>query len=97
MTRQWVIALITLISTTVAQANRCEVYEDAQRISHARAADEAGFVYCFGYLHGRDRAWMMDHFRRVTQGRNAEVHGFSQLKADMMMRLLDLPAWADKL
>ncbi len=32
----------------------------------------------------------MDYFRRTAQGRNSEVLGFKQLKADLMMRLLNL-------
>lgn len=39
----------------------------------------------------------MDYFRRVAEGRNAEVLGFSQLKSDLMMRLLDLPSAAKKI
>lgn len=85
----------TVLSSFAAE--RCEVWEDPQRITHARAQSEESFSYCFGYLHGRDRSWMMDHFRRVAFGKNAEVHGFGHLKGDMMMRLLNIPAWADKL
>ena len=55
------------------------------------------FYYCFGFHHARDRAWEMDYFRRAGQGRNAEVLGFSQLKSDLMMRLLDLPELAEKI
>lgn len=97
MNRQWLTAVFCSLLSLSAWANRCEVWEDAQRISHVRVGDERGFTYCFGYLHGRDRAWMMDHFRRTALGTNAEVHGFAHLKGDMMMRLLDIPAWADKL
>ncbi|MBY0515906.1 MAG: penicillin acylase family protein [Bacteriovoracaceae bacterium] len=97
MLRQSLVTLMLLTWASWAFAQRCDLWEDSQRITHARVADEKGFAYCFGYLHGRDRAWMMDHFRRTAQGRNSEVHGFSHLKGDMMMKLLDLPAWADKL
>ena len=55
------------------------------------------FYYCFGYHHGKDRAWMMDFFRRSAQGRNAEIFGYDHLKTDLMMRLLDLPAVAERI
>lgn len=97
MRRTLLAAGLLWFSLSPAHAQRCEVWEDAQRITHARANDEKGFSYCFGYLHGRDRAWMMDHFRRVAYGTNAEVHGFAHLKSDMMMRLLNIPFWAEKL
>jgi penicillin G amidase len=54
-----------------------------------QSEDEA--LFCFGLHHGRDRAWQMDFFRRVAQGKTAEIFGFSHLKSDLMMRLLNLP------
>ncbi len=81
----------------LARGSRCEVWEDEQRIPHVRFESARDQSYCFGYLHGRDRAWMMDHLRRTAYGKNAEVHGFAHLKADMMMRLLDAPHWASRL
>lgn len=79
------------------KANVCELYRDSKRIPHLRITDEKNFSYCFGYMHGRDRAWMMDYFRRTALGKNAEVYGFSHLKGDMMMRLLDVPRIAERL
>jgi len=55
------------------------------------------YYFCFGFHHGSDRAWQMDYFRRVAQGKNAEVLGWSQLKNDLMMRLLNLEAEASRL
>jgi penicillin amidase len=60
-----------------------------------KSTDE--FYYCFGYHHGNDRAWMMDYFRRSAEGRNAEVLGFSHLKSDLMMRLLDIKKIAGRI
>ncbi|MFP5492263.1 MAG: penicillin acylase family protein, partial [Bacteriovoracia bacterium] len=67
MMRHCLMALVlcgTVFSSFAAE--RCEVWEDPQRITHVRAQSEESFSYCFGYLHGRDRSWMMDHFRRVA-------------------------------
>jgi penicillin amidase len=86
-----------LFFLSTAHASPCELYRDALRIPHLKISDEKNFSYCFGYMHGRDRAWMMDYFRRSALGTNAEVYGFSHLKGDMMMRLLDLPRMAERL
>lgn len=86
-----------LFFLSAAFATPCELYRDALRIPHLKITDEKNFSYCFGYMHGRDRAWMMDYFRRSALGTNAEVYGFSHLKGDMMMRLLDVPRMAEKL
>jgi penicillin amidase len=75
----------------------CVTSYDNLEIPHVKTNSLEEYYYCFGLNHGRDRAWSMDYFRRVAQGRNAEVYGFSSLKSDLMMRLLDLPSvvWKD--
>lgn len=75
----------------------CEAKYDSLQIPHLETNSLEQFYYCFGFHHGQDRAWQMDFFRRVAQGRNAEVYGLSHLKGDLMMRLLDLPKLADRL
>lgn len=75
----------------------CETSYDKLDIPHVKTTSLEEYYYCFGLHHGSDRAWSMDYFRRVAEGRNAEVLGFSSLKTDLMMRLLDLPSLADKL
>lgn len=86
-----------LSSAEAATPYSCETTYDQMNIPHVKTTSLEGFYYCFGLNHGQDRAWEMDFFRRVGQGRNAEILGFSQLKSDLMMRLLDLPAVADRL
>jgi penicillin amidase len=75
----------------------CTATYDNFNIPHLTVSSEQEYYYCFGLHHGKDRAWEMDYFRRVAQGRNAEVLGFKQLKNDLMMRLLDLPSLAQKI
>lgn len=75
----------------------CNTTYDELNIPHVTAESNEEFYFCFGLHHGRDRAWELDYFRRAAQGRNAEVLGFSQLKSDLMMRLLDLPAEVKKM
>lgn len=76
---------------------KCEATYDDMGITRQKVNSLQEYYYCFGYHHGRDRAWEMDYFRRVALGKNAEVYGFSSLKSDLMMRLLDLPALANRL
>lgn len=88
---------ISLFSYSLFANTRCPAQYDELGIPHAEVRSDEDFYYCFGYFHGSDRAWEMDYFRRAAQGRNAEVLGFSQLKSDLMMRLLDLPTLAAKI
>lgn len=88
---------VTFILThSLVASEICPERNDNLQISHVEVANEQDYYYCFGYLHGRDRAWQMDFFRRSGQGRNAEVLGFAHLKTDLMMRLLGLPELAKK-
>jgi penicillin amidase len=45
---------------------------------------------CFGYLHGLERAWQMDHLRRLAWGRVSEVEGPRAFVKDVQMRTLRL-------
>ncbi|MGE3609347.1 MAG: penicillin acylase family protein [Bacteriovoracaceae bacterium] len=78
-------------------SSKCDANFDVLNIPHQIVTDENEFYYCFGYHHGRDRAWQMDYFRRSAEGRNAEVLGFDHLKSDLMMRLLNLPELAHRI
>ena len=90
--------LLLLSSATFATSNiKCLASYDDLAITHQKVNSLQDYYYCFGYHHGRDRAWAMDYFRRVGQGRNAELYGYSSLKGDLMMKLLDLPKLATKL
>ncbi len=90
--------LLTLSTFVYATSDiKCEATYDEIGITHQKVNNLDQYYYCFGYHHGRDRAWQMDYFRRVGQGRNAEVYGYSSLKSDLMMRMLDLPKLAHRL
>ena len=81
--------LLASFSTFATSDIKCEATYDQVGVTRQKVNSLHDYYYCFGYHHGRDRAWMMDYFRRVAQGRNAEVYGFSSLKSDLMMKLLD--------
>ena len=85
------------VSLSFAQEYPCRSANGELDIVIQEVSNEDEFYYCFGYHHGKDRAWMMDFFRRSAQGRNAEVLGFDHLKSDLMMRLLNIKELASKL
>lgn len=68
----------------------CNLWEDAQGISHIQADTDPAAYACLGYIHSRDRAWQMDFLRRTVQGRKAEVFGSKEIRSDYFMRLLNL-------
>lgn len=84
-----------IVSTLAGK--KCEIYEGSLEISHVRAVDDSMVFACFGYLHGRDRAWQMDYLRRTYQGRRAEILDKNLLKSDFLMRLLGFSEHAQRL
>ncbi len=88
--------LLSLVSFASNEI-KCEATYDQMGITHQKVRSVEEYYFCFGYHHGRDRAWEMDYFLRTAQGRNSEIYGFSSLKSDLMMRLLDLPALASRI
>ncbi len=96
---QIIVFFISLFSINLyaEEQFQCSVKYDDLEIPHQRYSSEEEFFFCFGCHHGQDRAWQMDYFRRLAQGKNAEVLGFSHLKNDLMMKLLDLPKEAEKI
>jgi penicillin amidase len=74
---------------------QCDVYDDDQHIPHVRvkAADpqaELTGIACLGYIHGRDRSWQMDYFRKTVRGQKAEYFGKNAIQSDFFMHLLGL-------
>lgn len=94
---KFLLLLFISLPTFATSDIKCEATYDEMGITHQQVKSIDEFYYCFGYHHGKDRAWQMDYFRRVAQGRNSEIYGFSYLKSDLMMRLLDLPSLAERL
>ncbi len=75
----------------------CHLYQDANQLMHFKSESSESFFWCFGYLHGRDRIWQMDFLRKTLQGRKAEIHGFSALKQDFMMRIMGFDSHAERI
>ena len=71
------LALVAFVSAVPALAADCRVWTDPQGVHHAWAGPSRADAFaCFGYVHGRNRAFQLDWLRRTFQGRKAEVAGF---------------------
>ena len=93
----YIFLLLVSFSSFANSDIKCEATYNDIGIAKQKVNSLEEFYYCFGFHHGKDRAWSMDYFRRIAQGRNAEIYGFANLKSDLMMRLLDLPKLASRL
>ena len=66
------------------------VYEDQFGIPTIKGKSEADVAFVQGYIHARDRFFQMDYFRKVAQGRLAEMVGSPALANDVQLRTLGL-------
>ena len=69
---------------------------DRYSIPHFYAVGEGDLFFAQGFVHASERLWQMEMFRRVAQGRLAEVFGERALGADRLVRTLDLWGAAQK-
>ena len=67
-----------------------EIVRDRHAIPHIYAASDGDAAFALGVTHAQDRLWQMEMFRRVVQGRLAEIFGAAALPADRLVRTLDL-------
>ena len=76
---------------------RCEVHVDDQSIHHFKSEKKWDVFACLGYAHGKERAFQMEYFRAVAEGRLAEILGYKYIRSDFFLRLLDLASLAKRL
>ena len=69
---------------------------DRYGIPHIYAGRVEDTVCALGYVHAQDRLWQMDMFRRMSQGRLAEILGESVLEQDIFCRTLGFKRTAEK-
>ncbi|HET6232446.1 MAG TPA: penicillin acylase family protein [Longimicrobiaceae bacterium] len=67
-----------------------EVWRDSLGVPHVWARDEADLFRAVGYVHAQDRLWQMELFRRVADGRLAEVLGAQMVKTDEFLRTVGM-------
>jgi penicillin amidase len=66
------------------------VRRDRWGVPHVEAEVREDLHFAQGYCHGQDRLWQMDFYRRVVEGRVAEMAGEEGLAVDRLMRTLGI-------
>ncbi len=67
-----------------------EVWRDSLGVPHVWARGEADLFRAMGYVHAQDRLWQMELFRRVADGRMAEVLGPELVATDRFLRTVGM-------
>jgi penicillin amidase len=69
---------------------RVRVRRDRWGVPHIEADQREDLYFAQGYCHGQDRLFQMDFYRRVVEGRVAEIAGDEGLPVDRLMRTLGI-------
>ncbi|HEU4392291.1 MAG TPA: penicillin acylase family protein [Solirubrobacterales bacterium] len=67
---------------------RVRVRRDRWGVPHIEADALADLYFAEGFVHAQDRLWQMDFYRRVVEGRVAEIAGEEGLPIDRLLRTL---------
>src|SRR3954454_782316 len=66
------------------------IRRDRWGVPHVEADVRGDLYFAQRYCHGQDRLWQMDFYRRVVEGRVAEMAGEEGLAVDRLMRTLGI-------
>lgn len=69
---------------------RVQVRRDRWGVPHIEAENREDLYFAQGYCHAQDRLFQMDFYRRVVEGRVAEIAGEEGLPVDRLMRTLGI-------
>lgn len=72
------------------------VRRDRWGVPHIEAGSRPDMWFALGFVHGQDRFWQTDFYRRVAAGRLSEFAGTEGLAADRLMRTLGLRRVAER-
>jgi penicillin amidase len=75
---------------------RVRVRRDRWGVPHIEAEEREDLHFAQGYCHAQDRLWQMDFYRRVVEGRVAEMAGEEGLAVDRLMRTLGIRRIAER-
>ena len=76
--------------TKAAVSREVEVWRDSAGVPHVWAQSTEDMLFAQGYLHAQERLWQMELFRRVGEGRLAEVFGSAMVSTDKFFRTLGI-------
>lgn len=77
--------------------NPVKIYMDLYGVPFIEANNEDDMYFSLGYMHAQDRLWQMDIFRRIGEGRLAEIFGAEAVEYDKIFKTLALNELADNL
>lgn len=66
------------------------IRRDRWGVPHIEASTRSDMWFALGFVHGQDRFWQTDFYRRVASGRLSEFAGEEGLAVDRLMRTLGL-------
>ena len=69
---------------------RVRVRRDRWGVPHVEAGAKRDLYFAQGFVHGQDRLWQMDFYRRVVEGKVSEMAGAEGLPIDRLMRTLGI-------
>jgi penicillin amidase len=75
---------------------RVRVRRDRWGVPHIEADEARDLYFAQGFCHGQDRLWQMDFYRRVVEGRVAEIAGDEGLPVDRLLRTLGIRRAAER-
>ena len=75
---------------------RVRVRRDRWGVPHIEAERERDLYFAEGFCHGQDRLWQMESYRRVVEGRLAEIAGPEGLPIDRLLRTLGVRRAAER-
>jgi penicillin G amidase len=75
---------------------RVQVRRDRWGVPHVEADRLHDLYFAQGFVHGQDRLWQMDFYRRAVEGKVAEMAGEEGLPVDRLMRTLGIRRVAER-
>ncbi|HYW13181.1 MAG TPA: penicillin acylase family protein [Longimicrobium sp.] len=67
-----------------------DVWRDSLGVPHVWARNETDLFRAMGYVHAQDRLWQMELFRRIADGRMAEMMGAQLAGTDLFFRTVGM-------
>ncbi|HSJ23672.1 MAG TPA: penicillin acylase family protein [Longimicrobiales bacterium] len=74
--------------TVAGLQDTVEIIRDRWGVPHIYARNTDDLFFAQGFVHGQDRLWQMDMYRRMYEGRMAEVMGEDYVAHDRLARLV---------
>ncbi|MEX0992733.1 MAG: penicillin acylase family protein [Solirubrobacterales bacterium] len=72
------------------------ILRDRHGVPHIRTRGVQDLFFGVGFVHGQDRLWQLEFFRRATAGRISEFSGPDGLAVDRLMRTLGMRRAAER-